>query len=142
MEIIAFFPFSSLFFFAFLLRLSFFLVLLQTGTYPGVRGETYSCLWLYRHPTLAMKTKLRSLHVCKMQDALALCLTVNIYGSPGNSLVRHFETSTLTCERNYGDESPCNCAAWPKSVLNIRMEISITRQQTAGRLWLRLIQFH
>lgn len=67
-----------------------------------------------------------------MQDGLALCLTVNIYGSPGNSLVRHFETSTLTSERNYGDESPCNCAAWPKSVLNIRMEINITRQQTAA----------
>lgn len=54
---------------AFLLRLSFFLVLLQTGTYPRVRGETYSCLWLYRHPTLAMKTKLRSLHVCNSGHA-------------------------------------------------------------------------
>lgn len=70
-EIIEFFPFllTVVLVIAFLLRLSFFLVLLQTGTYPGVRWETCSCLWLYRHPTLAMKTKLRSLHVCNSGHA-------------------------------------------------------------------------
>lgn len=40
---------------------------------------------------------------------------VVIFGNPGNSLVRGFETFMCTSKRNYGDESLYHLKARPKS---------------------------
>lgn len=78
-----------------------------------------------------------------MQGRLTPCLTVVIFGNPGNSLVRGFETFVRTSKRNYGDESLHHRAAPAPNLpdLYIRTEISISQPPTASRLWLRLIQF-